>query len=392
MSAFIILVLENGRQTKKLTTLEEFDFSSIRLGAGIKINEVIDQFNFNNKQLKIADGVSFDHAITLTQLQNVQNQLQTVLTDKSKEESFTSGGAGPHTVSTFSFDPSNSVRDIKVYLNDRKLFQGGSDDYVKSSGTAITLNFVPTGIFRITIRMEHPNTFAAFLLDQGFFVDYETGTTTNIVTLPQYNQFTNRLWVFRNGLYQSNNILVGDPLEKYLEFINTQVLTGVPTNAATVYEFVHDFRSPSFIQHSIVTVGSLTLPSYTQGDDSLLAFRNGLLLQTAGLAQAITQYVEATSTSITFLAPAISARITAVSLTTAPDWREDQDGVVGTTLTFSTPYTLGTDRLLLWRNGVTMHNDGTGDTITQYTEASTTIVTLAVAAKATDWFGAIHLV
>jgi len=83
---------------------------------------------------------------------SLQSQLDAITSDLPREERFfVSGGQSLIDVTTFTFDPTVTVKDIKVYKNGRVLFQSSSGgepgektggDFVKTSDTQLSL-FVP---------------------------------------------------------------------------------------------------------------------------------------------------------------------------------------------------------------------------------------------------------
>jgi hypothetical protein len=134
---------------------------------------------------------------------------------------------------------------------------------------------------------------------------------------------------------------------------------------------------------SQVGVGSL----YNSGTYKLGVFRNGLfMLNTTSVGDLIDRYQEPNNNSITLSQSASPTEVfTFVN-------REDPapavtllTGVSGTTLTIPS-YVVGSDRLMIYRNGVLLSTGATAPTDLKYTETSSTTVELDLPAGVSDVF------
>jgi hypothetical protein len=123
------------------------------------------------------------------------------------------------------------------------------------------------------------------------------------------------------------------------------------------------------------------------GSKRLRVYRNGILLNTAGFGGPTDQYAETSSTSITLVTAALVTDVFVFhNMGTAPIYRQDISGVVGTIITVPT-YIPGDKMLLVSRNGVLMYNHlSLGIATDRYQEASPTTIQLAVAPSITDYF------
>ena len=136
----------------------------------------------------------------------------------------------------------------------------------------------------------------------------------------------------------------------------------------------------------------INLPTYTQGDDSLKVYRNGLLMNAQALGDTITQYSETSTTSITLAEVAQSSDVFTIINMVAPTFRNDVTGLSGTNLNIGNNYTVGDDSLLIFKNGVLLTNNNksiVGTTDNQYEEdgvGTSSSVTLQEAATVSDVF------
>lgn len=146
--------------------------------------------------------------------------------------------------------------------------------------------------------------------------------------------------------------------------------------------------APYWVEY-VSGVASTTITSaqaYNIGSNKLSVYRNGILMFLGNVLGApIDRYEELSSTSIDLeVASVASEVISMVNDDTAPSWQQIS-GVTGTSLTVPT-YVLGNKTLRLYRNGVLMNTASIGNILQQYSETSTTTVTLAQAAIPTDVF------
>jgi len=285
----------------------------------------------------------------------------------------------------------NSV-DIEVFMNGQKVLQdqaGGSTfAFKKNSETQIVFSDTVPENARITIR----NTLS--YLYKTYFVNYLSNSSGQTQSVGQtFAAGTERLGVYRNGIYLMKTLSLGSPIDRFVEQSSIAVELGVTADALTGFAFVHQAKAPVFKQSQTGVTGAvLTVPSHTVTSDALRIYRNGLMMNKSGFGGISEQYADTSATSITLVDPAIiSDYFIFEYMDAAPTWRQDITGVVGVTVTFSSVYVLGNKKLLVWRNGILLFNSATiglpGD---RYQEATTLTITLGVAAASGDTFTAIY--
>jgi hypothetical protein len=369
----------------------------------MSLSELTGQFDFDGRILKIGDGVSNPDAVTVRQLRALetalQGQLDIIFGNRPLEERFVVPGGGQTVfdATTITWIDDNTEKDISVYVNgdrqDQDELGGAAQDFKKNSATQIEFSYTLPENAKVIIRSELPAIIAEDIATNPYFVAYITGETDNLIEIgQQYDIGDAKLGVYRNGLYLTDETsLILPPINFYYEFDNVSVILGLAANANEVIEFVHQLDIPtSRVTQTSLTGTVLTVPTYATGTDRLRVYRNGMLMNAAGLGDLTDQYVETSPTSITLSVAATSDEyFTFEQMALTPDFRDDQDGATGTTITVPA-YTMGDDRLLIFRNGLLMHNDGTGDAITKYVEASVTTITLTTAALASEVFTAIY--
>lgn len=318
--------------------------------------------------------------------------VNTALSDTAIEETITAtAGQTVVNFSIISFDPSTASVDLKAYRDGVKMEP--NDDYAKTGPAQITMNYPLILGEKICGRMEKSAVPA--LGPQAYFVNYYEGLIgTAIATGNAYNTGTDKLSVYRNGLYMVNSASGSFPAtDRYLEASSSSILLAFGVTPVDWLAFVNEDTIPAARTQSIGLTGTvLTVPTYTMGNDSLRVYRNGVLMNTAGLGAAADQYTETSTTSITLaLASNVSDVWTFYVMGVAPTFRQDVDGLTGTVLTLPAPITVGNERLLVFKNGVLMLNSLTMATANErYQETSTTQITLAAAAIATDVFTYIY--
>ena len=229
----------------------------------------------------------------------------------------------------------------------------------------------------------------------SYFVNYVSNQNTALINVGNnYETSTKKLQVFRNGLALILSTTVGLPIDRYEESGISTVTLGVSAVTSDILAFINLDDAPNYRDLiTSQTSTSITVPSYTQGDDSLLVWRNGYLLNTSGLGASIDQYTESSSTSIELGATANSTDVFLVtSLGTSPVFRVDVDGFTSNIINLGITYTMGSYRLLVFRNGSLLHNSTTiGSPIDRYIESSNTEIQLEVSAVASDVFTFIYV-
>jgi len=225
--------------------------------------------------------------------------------------------------------------------------------------------------------------------------DVDNQPSQTILTSQDYVMFSNTLDVYRNGVYLMNSTFSSDNVGRYQETTrnSVQIDPGLDFSLAPVADDVFTLlnrdEEPDW---RIIIAGKtgtvIDVPSYTVGNDTLQVFRNGVLLNAAGLGAAATQYTESSSTTITLGTSLVTDDVLVViKLPTPVTARSDIDGETGIFISGVPTYTIGTDELLVYRNGVLMFNSGTlGSSFDRYSETSATSITLGATAVVGDVF------
>jgi hypothetical protein len=224
--------------------------------------------------------------------------------------------------------------------------------------------------------------------DYNYFNNLITGQTSILIpTGADYNAGSNRLESYRNGILMVKSATISSAANRYIEKNDSNIEVGAAAISADVFSFVQNHDKPNYrIEMTGVSGTVLTLPSYVVGNDSLRVFRNGVLMNAAGLGSAVTQYTETSNTSITLGIAAVASDVFVLIYEDVPQYRQDSSGLTGTVLTIPT-YAMGTGELLVYRNGVLMFNSNSlGSASDRYQETSTTSITLADAATAPEVF------
>lgn len=381
-----------------------------------------------------------------TALGKLDQAFGTIFNDTPKEEQFVVGGGGQSifTATLFNWNPANTSVDIVVYVNGIKAEQsltGALDkDFRKNSSTVIEFAYTVPENAKVTIRDERTGgsgsgagvtnganvgtgtgnvfkinnagtlQFRRILAGSGisvttsgddvvisatggaaeaYFVNYLTGQTAySIGTGAKYNLGTDKLKVYRNGLVMLNTASVGSNLERYQELTNKSVLLSDVAVASDLFAFVNQDVD---VDYSTIITGitgvTVTVPTYVMGNNALRVYRNGVLMNAASLGTAVDQYTEASTTSLSLNVAAVSTDVFLVERGPVPTFREDLDGFSGTLITLGSSYTMGTQELLVFRNGILLYNSLTlGAAINRYQETSTTTVTVGVTASPSDVF------
>jgi len=347
------------------------------------------------------DAAFADIALTMSgfddSLSNLAGDVNFIMGDDPKEEFFVAvSGQVLCSVTGFDFSPDNGIPDIQIFKNGLKMRISPSG--ILESGTDVKKNsdvqiefFIPlVANDRVTIRRERG---ALLSNPKAYFRDDTDGLMGKAVLLSdRYLLGNNSLIAFRNGVLIHKTSSLGVPADRYEETTDSFITVGANLVSTDVVTSVHkNVASTSRFYQEGASAFSITVPSYTTGSDRLMVFRNGLLLNSDGLGTSIQQYTETSSTQVTFGVLVEPDDLTAFENLSSVQWREDQIVASGTVVNFSNPYTLGNERLLVFRDGVLMFNSGVlGDPIDRYSETSTTSITLASAASG-EVFSAIYL-
>jgi hypothetical protein len=159
-----------------------------------------------------------------------------------------------------------------------------------------------------------------------------------------------------------------------------------------VMAFVHLEQMPNYkVLLSGVTGNTLTIPSYTIGN-SLLVFRNGLLMNNSSIGTLDEQYTEASSTTLGLLEDAEADEIFTILYLPSYQWRQDITNVTSDEVNLINSYTIGTDRLLVFRNGKLMYKSLTLGTLEdRYSQATSMSLILEEDATDDESFSVIYL-
>jgi len=412
-----IFVEEGGRAVRKESNQEEWDLGSLRVGpSNLRLKETAGEWDTESVPIRVPDGVIAAHVVnkgqldavdsridaTNTEINGLRDQIDTntsgvitlldaierIFNGEPIEEHWTvgAGGATTFNATIIEWDQNNLKPDITVWIDGRKQKQG--EAFNKTSGTQIVFtSLIPEGRV-VTIRNNVP------YLAKNYFVSYVSGYLGHFVNVGDvYEMANDRLMAFRNGLHIGRSAVIGSPFERYLEQSAIAVEVGGSALSDDIYTFVHQDNPPTYkIFNTGLTGPTLTIPAYVMGSGRLRVFRNGLLMNSSALGDLIDQYTEASPTSITLAVPSAADDVWLIEYASvAPTWRQDISGIVGPTLTFSSPYTVGDNKLLVWKNGILLLNTTSlGDPVDQYQETGPTTVQLQLAAEASDWFTAIY--
>lgn len=368
------------------------------------VTSVISALNAHEYQNNVKFGELDSDILSLYNLVRYANEnIDRIYGDTPKEERVElTAGQTIVQFSQISFSADNSIPDLEVTRNGIDLFgdqSGGvNHDYRKLDGTRIELTRPAELGDRIYGRMSRN------LLNTqpvGYFYEYLSGVEGRGVPVPQrYSISSDRLTVFRNGVLLNKTASIGEDVTQYEETNQFQITLGnqgsdFEVNLASdeVMAFWHKTLIPNYrVILTGQTGASLTVPSYTVGSDQLLVWRNGVLMNTSGYGTSSDQYTEGSSTTITLNEAAVVDDVFTIEFINPIQWRQDITGVTTSVINLSNPYTIGTDRLLVFRNGKLIYRSLSLGTIDErYSHTTTTSITLEQAATGDEVFSVIYL-
>lgn len=300
---------------------------------------------------------------------------------------------------------SGSTKTYTVGMGNLVVFLGGilqtlGEDYLEigSSGTqSSTIQILGTGVVRdvFDFLILTPSYFGTSASVQPLFLNYIIGQNAEQVPAGHiYNVGTDRLQVWRNGQAINKSASVGLAFTRYLEDSNNAINLGEDANPDEVFTFFNTTgTAPTVSLITGVTGTVLTIPTYTTGNGSLRVYKNGKLLSPNLTAPTALKYAETSTTSITLATAAVAPDVFKVYISgTAPAFREIQTGITGTSVTGISTYVMANKRLMVFKNGFLMYNSTVlGAAANRYQEASTTSITLSVAAISGDLFEFIYV-
>lgn len=198
------------------------------------------------------------------------------------------------------------------------------------------------------------------------------------------------LKVFRDGVFVHAPLHYAKTSGSQVTFAYPLILNEFITGRMEKSAVVVLGPQPYFVNYFDGLTGTsiATGGSYNVNTEKLSAYRNGLFMveSNSGSFPATDRYLEASPISVLMafgLTPV--DWVAFVNESTAPASRVQNIGLTGTVLTTPT-YAMGTQRLRVYRNGMLMNASGLGATFEQYTETSSTSITLNLAASPSDVF------
>jgi len=236
------------------------------------------------------------------------------------------------------------------------------------------------------------------LADSSYFRQFRSNLSGTLITSAGlYDLGTGKLTAYRNGLRLINTNSVGDAIDQYQEDASrVKISLALTANLADWFGFFHSDTQPAWTQlydgASYIGVSVLTTPSYLMASDRLRVFRNGLLLNTDGNGPATARYSETSTTSITLDSPLSATDWISIDYEgLAPLFKEEVMGFAGLTMNLANQYTVGSNRLFVYRNGLLLNDVAMSSAVTQYTESGTfgnpsQVITLGSNASILDYF------
>lgn len=239
------------------------------------------------------------------------------------------------------------------------------------------------GAAGITVTLDANNNIVIGLASSVFFHLTEDGFSGISITVPSlYDPTTDKLNVYRNGLRMIVSNSMGIASQRYLESSPTTLTLFENAETDDVFSFVNVLNPPTFTQNITGQTGTvITINNYALGSGRLRVWRNGALMNTAGVGSIASRYTETSTTSITLQQAATASEVFVVEYAAlAFNFIEYVTNVAGTTVNLvSNTYTLGTDKLLVYRNGVKINNSSDltlGNLESRYQESTNSSITL----------------
>jgi hypothetical protein len=242
------------------------------------------------------------------------------------------------------------------------------------------------------------------LADTSYFKQFRTNLSGTLITSAAlYDLGVAKLAVYRNGLRMIDSLSVGQAADQYQEDSSrVKVLLTEAAVTSDVFGYVHMDTQPSWyaLYDGVALDGetNLTTPfPYVLGNDRVRVYRNGLLMNTSGHGPTTARYAEFDVNTIVLDEPLSSSDWVYIEYDgLSPLFREDVSGFVGNTLALANQYTVGTGKLLVYRNGALMNDVAYGSTTDQYSETGTEgnpsdEVSLGANAALNDYFTVVAL-
>lgn len=226
--------------------------------------------------------------------------------------------------------------------------------------------------------------------------DLDGQPSVTIMSQLPYVMHTNTLDAYRNGVLMIMSPFQNDRVTRYLESTRKSIVLDpgplpdhdLAPKSDDVFTLISRDVEPT---HKVIVTGQegtvLNVPTYSMGVDDIQVYRNGLLMNDAGLGTSEVQYTETTVTSLTLGLAAAKSDIFVIVRGATPSQREDRDGETGTFISGLPTYSLGSGELIVFKNGVLMFDSTTlGTSFDRYQETSSTSITLEEAAEVDDVF------
>ena len=318
---------------------------------------------------------------------------------------------GPVTIGSDVFLPTDSrdgdaIRKYKVGSGSLFVFLNGqhltlTEDYEEvgavgtlSNKVRFTQELVVGDI--IDFRLINPQYIGTAGLDQPLFVNLITGQNGSGIGVGHiYNRvsslFAERLQVYRNGVNLFRGT-AGTADQRYSEDSNASILLELPAEPSDVFSMVNMEGPDAMVQiQSMLTgVTTLTIPTYTMGNQSLKIYRNGVLMSNDPMTPMESKYTEATINTVTLAEASLAADVFKIVIGNAPSSYSWQTGITVANLTVPN-VGASPQRLMVFKNGALLINSSSlGTAAERYTMSGATTVVLGEDAINSDFF-AIYL-
>ena len=289
----------------------------------------------------------------------------------------------------------NVPNDMGIINAGQNLGGGAGQVYKSVTGDKIDFRTIVAGNELTVTTGTNTITIAKATTGAYYRQDIEQAAGRMVLQVNQYVMHTDTLELYRNGVRMFNMPPeAGSVVDKYMERTPKSItlLEGVGgaaipdgTDIFTVVNKDEESEWSTVVTNQ--TGVTIALPTYTVGTGGLRVFRNGILMNDAGLGNPIDKYSETSSTLITLNQAATTSEHFLISYGPVPTSNSSLDGFTGTFISSVPTYNMGSDELLVYRNGVLMFNSLTlGLPVDRYTETSPTSITLSSTAVASDVF------
>ena len=237
------------------------------------------------------------------------------------------------------------------------------------------------------------------LSNSAYFREFRTSLTgTNITSAGLYDLGQYKLAPFRNGMRLIETLAIGAPIDRFQEDSSrVKINLSVAASPSDLFAFVHSNTAPAWVGlydgNALEGESVLATPmSYVVGSDRIRAYRNGMLMNSAGYGALSDRYVESGLNEITLADPLQLGEWVFIEYEgLAPLFQEDIQGIVGNTLTLANQYTVGSNHLLVYKNGLLLNDVGLGAVGSRYSEVGSVgtpsnVLSLGVNANSADRF------